>query len=193
MDWCQYHIFQGYWPASCAEVCCCHRGHSYYWPPFHSHGFRRLPIPGLTTSLWGSYVNSPISPWMTQTLLCTMWTWPAPPEGNGEPAWGSDETDSGPESSAHVRKAHLSTILRGQPGLHVHRDPEETERKTRPVWKVCDRWGLSAPRLTATASEVTDASEGVGVLCAHPAAPHCRRASVPAMTVCAPPLWLLDG
>ena len=133
-------------------------------------------------------MNSPISPWVTQTLLCTMWTWPAPPEGNGEPAWGSDETDSGPESSAHVRKAHLSTILRGQPGLHVHRDPEETERKTRPVWKVCDRWGLSAPRLTATASEVTDASEGVGVLCAHPAAPHCRRASVPAMTVCAPPL-----
>lgn len=117
---------------------------------------------------------------MTQTLLCTMWTWPAPPEGNGEPAWGSDETDSGPESSAHVRKDHLSTILRGQPGLDFQRDPEET------VWKGCDQWGVAAPRLTATASEVTDASESVSVLCAHPAAPHCRRASVPAMTVCGP-------
>lgn len=73
-------------------------------------------------------------------------------------------------------------------GPHLHRDSEETERKSRPVRKGCDRWELSAPRLTAPASEVTDASEGVGVLCAHPAATHCRRASVPATTLCGPPL-----
>lgn len=111
----------------------------------------------------------------------------------GLPLGGLTRQDSGPESSAHARKDHLSAILRGQPGLHFHRDPQETERNSRPVWKGCDRGGLSAPRLTATASEVTDESEGVGVLCAHPAAPHCGRASVPAMAVCGPPLRLLNG
>lgn len=111
-----------------------------------------------------------------------MWTWPAPPESNGEPAWGSDETDSGPESSARARKDHLSTILRGQPA------PTSTEIPKR--WK--GRAGQQ-DAVTAPASEVTDASEGVGVLCAHPAAPHCRRASVPATTLWGPATLITEG
>lgn len=35
-------------------------------------------------------------------------------------------------------------------------------------------WPAPAPKLTATAPEVTDASEGAGALCAHPAVPHWR-------------------
>ena len=26
------HLLQEHWPASCAEVCCCHRSHSNCWP-----------------------------------------------------------------------------------------------------------------------------------------------------------------
>ena len=70
------------------------------------------------------------------------------------------------ESSAHVRKDLLSPSLRGQLDRHFHRDLEEMERKSRPVWKGCYRGGLSA-----TAPEVTERSEGAGILCAHPQLP----------------------
>ena len=106
-----------------------HWGHSYYGPPSHSHSFRQLPIPGLTTSLWGPCVNSPIAPRMTQTLLCTVWTQSSPQGGNGAPSCGSEETDSGPEvlrvrgRIARARKDHSSATLRGQPAVHFHRDP----------------------------------------------------------------------
>ena len=35
-------------------------------------------------------------------------------------------------------------------------------------------WSAPAPKLTTTAPEVTDGSEGAGALCAHPAVPHWR-------------------
>lgn len=35
-------------------------------------------------------------------------------------------------------------------------------------------WPAPAPKLSATAPEVTDGSEGAGALCAHPAVPHWR-------------------
>ncbi|KAM7247084.1 hypothetical protein CapIbe_001037 [Capra ibex] len=56
----------------------------------------------------------------------------------GNPLGGSDETDSGPESSARARKDHLSTILRGQPA------PTSTEIPKR--WK--GRAGRSGKTVT---------------------------------------------
>ena len=148
-----------------------HRGHSYYGPPSHSHSFRRLPIPGLTTSLWGTCVNSPILPRMTQTLLCTVWTQSSPQWGQ----WGAilrvwrDRLWAG--SSARARKDHAcaeESFVRNPERSAGRPLPQraipETERNSRPLWKGCDRGVLSAPRLTATASEVTDEAEGVGVL-----------------------------
>ncbi|KAK2107243.1 hypothetical protein P7K49_016757 [Saguinus oedipus] len=60
---CQCHILQECQPAGYAEVCCCHRRHSYCWVPLLTRSkqrpgnrvFRWLLIPGLTTNLVQGY------------------------------------------------------------------------------------------------------------------------------------------
>lgn len=79
--------------------------------------------------------------------------------------------DASQESFAHVWKDLFSPSRRGQLNRHFHRDLEEMERQSKLVWKGRDCGGLAASQLTATAPEVTDGSEGAGILCAHPQLP----------------------
>lgn len=120
--------------------------------------------------------NPPTSPFVTQTPLSAMWIQPSSPDNNsrwrGALSWRSDDMrEASQESSVCARKDVLSLSLRGQLDHHFHRDLEEMERKSRPVWKGCYRGVLLASQVTAIAPEVTDRSEGAGILCAHPQLP----------------------
>lgn len=148
-------------------------------------------IPGLTTSLWGL--------WWTRLSRPGWYRLSSAPCGHGQhlqramgnPLRGVWQDRLRPEKVLHVR-GRINPERSARPHLHRNSERDGKGRAGR-SGEGCDRWELSAPRLTAPASEVTDASEGVGVLCAHPAATHRRRASVPATTLCGPPLWLLKG